>query len=179
LTSRKEKAGHVFGHVRGFFSSNWQAQACSCEILFLRDEGRKLGLKQIWARAWARKTSVIWEVMMFPILSTRKADTISTGVFLILLGFIFYTGQWWPGILFALGFSFALRQFLTNRLMTLLITVILIGILALMTWAGQAFSIIFPLLFIIVGLILIAKECLTLKGSPFGKSPPDSEDKKE
>lgn len=114
--------------------------------------------------------------MKFPILPKRKADTLSNGVFLILLGFLFYTGKWWPGILFALGITFALRQYLTGRKVDFFITLVLVGILGMLTVAGQAFSLLFPLLFIAFGLFLIAKECLTFKGNSYWNSSVDKRD---
>ncbi len=103
--------------------------------------------------------------MTFPIFPKRKADAISNGVFLVMLGVLFYTGQWWPGILFALGLTFAVRQYLTGRRVNFFITVMLVGVLGLMTLAGHAFSLFFPFLFIAVGVFIIAKECLNVKVS--------------
>ena len=100
---------------------------------------------------------------IFPHFSKRKADVISNGVFLILLGCLIYTGQWWPGILFALGLTFAIRQYLTGRRMDFFLTVTIIGLLFIITWIGHLFSSFFPLLFIALGLYLIARETLLFK----------------
>jgi len=113
---------------------------------------------------------------VFPHFPKRKADTISNGVFLILLGFLFYTGQWWPGILFALGLTFAIREYLTGRRLDFFITVIVVGILGVFTLAGHVFSMFFPLLFVVAGLYLIAKETLLFKKSSEGS---DSQNMKE
>lgn len=112
--------------------------------------------------------------MIFPHFPKRKADAISNGVFLILLGFLFYTGQWWPGILFALGLTFAIRQYLTGRRLDFFITLIVVGILGVMTLAGHVFSIFFPLLFVAAGIYLIARENLLFK-----KSSENSQDSQE
>lgn len=104
-------------------------------------------------------------MMKFPHFSKRKADTISNGVFLILLGFLFYTEQWWPGILFALGLTFAIRQYLTGQRLDFLMTLIIIGILGAITLAGHVFSISLPLLFIAGGIYLIGKETFYFKDS--------------
>lgn len=98
--------------------------------------------------------------MTLPHFPKRKADHIANGVFLILLGILFYTGQWWPGILFALGLTFAIRQYLTGRRLDFIITLALVGILGVITLAGHVFSMFFPFLFIIAGIYLIAKEVL-------------------
>jgi hypothetical protein len=102
----------------------------------------------------------------FPHYPKRKADVISNGVFLILLGYLFYTGQWWPGILFALGLTFAIRQYLTGRRLDFFLTVVVVGILGVITLAGHIFSSFFPLLLIVGGIYLVAKETLLFKKSP-------------
>ncbi len=98
--------------------------------------------------------------MNFPLLPKRKADTVANGIFLILLGVLFYTGQWWPGILFALGLTFAVKQYLTGRRLNFFITIVFIGILGLLTLSGKVFSLFFPVLLIAVGIYLIVKECV-------------------
>lgn len=114
--------------------------------------------------------------MNFPNFPKRKADTISNGVFLILLGVLFYTGQWWPGILFALSLTFAIRQYLTGRRLDFLLTIVIIGVLSVVTFAGQIFSSLFPVLLIAAGIYFIAKETLLYKSS---YEYPPSQDPKE
>ncbi len=96
--------------------------------------------------------------MKFPYLSKRKADNISNGVFLILLGILFYTKAWWPGILFAIGLTFALRQYLTGRRLDFFVTTLFIALLGFITLIGLAFSFLFPLLFIGSGIYLLSRE---------------------
>lgn len=105
--------------------------------------------------------------MRFPLFPKRKADAISNGVFLILLGILFYTQQWWPGLLFAIGLSFAIRQYLTGRRVNFFITLLLIGLLGVLTVAGKMFSLLFPILFIGLGVCLIVKECFSWNKSPW------------
>lgn len=105
--------------------------------------------------------------MRFPLFPKRKADAISNGVFLILLGLLFYTQQWWPGLLFALGLSFAIRQYLTGRRVNFFITLMLLGLLGILTLASQMFSLLFPILFIGLGVCLIGKECFSWSKGPW------------
>lgn len=98
--------------------------------------------------------------MQLPILPKEKAYAISNGVFLILLGVLFYTGQWWPGILFVLGFTYVVRQYLLGRRLELLIASLLIMALAVLAWTGYAFSVFIPIFLIAVGLFIIVKESL-------------------
>jgi hypothetical protein len=103
--------------------------------------------------------------MRFPYFSKRKADAISNGVFLISLGILFFTGAWWPGILFAVGATFALRQYLTGRRIDFLVTLTLIAVIGLITLAGFAFNFLLPLIFVGAGAYLIIREYYYYDGS--------------
>lgn len=114
-------------------------------------------------------------MMRFPLLPRRKAAALSNGVFLILLAFIFYSGQWWPGLLFAFGLSAALKHYLTGRRLNFIIVVALMGFLGLLTLTGHAFSLLFPFVLAAAGLFLIGKECLSLRVSHLWNPPSDSD----
>ena len=105
--------------------------------------------------------------MVNRILSKRKTEAISNGVFLIALGILFYTNAWWPGILLAIWATLALRQYFSGRVYDLIISsVILIG-LFLITW-----SILMPVLFVVGGIYIIFREY-------FFSGATDEEDKSE
>jgi len=53
--------------------------------------------------------------MAHPITSKKKAGTVSTVLFLLGLAVLTFTEMWWPGIMLAVGFSLALRQYLLGR----------------------------------------------------------------
>lgn len=96
--------------------------------------------------------------MSAPLISKRKSDAISNGVFLIGLGILFYTNMWWPGILLAIWAALAIRQYFTGRTYDLIISsVILIGLFILnafdLTW-----SVLMPVLFVIGGIYIIFRE---------------------
>lgn len=111
-----------------------------------------------------------------PHYSKRKAETISSGVFLVLLGVIFYTDQWWPGILFAIGVAYAIRQHLTGKRLNLFFSLIALGLLGFLTLAGHLFSDFFPFVLVAVGVYLVAKETLLFRGIGKNdkKDPPES-----
>lgn len=88
----------------------------------------------------------------------RKAEAISSGVFLIALGIIFYFGTWWPGILIAIWAALSTRQSLTNRWYDLGVSsVILLGAFLVflynISWATLG-----PTFFILGGVYLILRE---------------------
>src|ERR1700760_3813624 len=96
--------------------------------------------------------------MAVPLMSKRKADAISNGIFFILLGILFYTNAWWPGILIAIGTTFALRQYLTGRLIDFFITLVILTIVVLITFMGLSLSILMPVLFVLGGIYIIGRE---------------------
>lgn len=48
-------------------------------------------------------------------IDNRQANAISTGVFLIGIGVLFYTRFWWPGILFLLGVQGVIQGLVRGR----------------------------------------------------------------
>lgn len=109
---------------------------------------------------------------MFPQMSRRKADAISNGIFFILLGILFYTNAWWPGILIAIGVTFALRQFLTGRAIDFFVTLGILAFIIAVSFAGFTFSILMPLLFVLGGIYIIIREFFF----PYGFNAPSDLD---
>ena len=96
--------------------------------------------------------------MAAPILSRKKAEAISNGVFLIALAILLYTGFWWPGILLAIWSMLATRQYLSGRTYDLIISsVILIG-LFIFYFFNVDWSVFMPVLFVVGGLYIIFRE---------------------
>jgi hypothetical protein len=48
-------------------------------------------------------------------LDPARANAVSTAVFLIGIGVLFYTHFWWPGVLFLLGVEAAIQGFVRGR----------------------------------------------------------------
>lgn len=96
--------------------------------------------------------------MAKPLLSKRKADSISNGAFLIGIGMLLYSNQWWPNFLLVLWVTLVLRQYLTGRIYdTILSTILLLG-LFLVSYIKINWSVIIPVLFVIGGIYLIFRE---------------------
>ncbi|MBS4167173.1 MULTISPECIES: hypothetical protein [unclassified Neochlamydia] len=96
--------------------------------------------------------------MAKPLVSKKKADAISNGAFLVGLGILLYTHDWWPGILLVLWIAVLLRQYLTGRVYdTIVSTIILLG-LFLVSFIKINWSVIIPILFVIGGTYLIFRE---------------------
>ncbi len=48
-------------------------------------------------------------------MSSERAGQITGGVWMIGLGILFYTGMWWPGIMFVIGASAILQGLVEGR----------------------------------------------------------------
>lgn len=84
-------------------------------------------------------------------LTPHQANAISSAVFLIGLAALFYTGAWWPGILFLIGAEAVVQGFVRGRGWYALQSsywLFAIGILAI-----YHFSV--PLLFVFLGLSVL------------------------
>jgi predicted membrane protein len=91
-------------------------------------------------------------------IAKRKAEAISSGVFLISLGVLFYLNAWWPGILIAIWLFLAIRQFLCERYFDFAVsTFILLGLFIINIF-NISWSYLGPLLFIAGGIYLILRE---------------------
>lgn len=94
------------------------------------------------------------------ILTKRKAEIISNGIFLIALGFLFWTNGWWPGILLAIWACLGARQYLTGRYWDFGITsIILIG-LFIVSFFNINLTVLIPVLFVVGGIYIIFREYL-------------------
>lgn len=92
------------------------------------------------------------------VISRKKAEAVSSGVFLIALGVLFYFNAWWPGILLAVWAYLATRQSLTGRHFDLIVsTFILVGLFIVMTF-NISWSVLGPLLFVVGGAWMIFRE---------------------
>ncbi|MCB1118460.1 MAG: hypothetical protein KDK65_00710 [Chlamydiia bacterium] len=91
-------------------------------------------------------------------MSTKKAGAISTGVFLISLGAIVYTGFWWPGILLALAAMLGIRQYLTERYFDMVVTLIILLGVFLTTWLQVTWDVLVPIVFVLGGIYVIYRE---------------------
>lgn len=88
----------------------------------------------------------------------RKSEAIGNGVFLMALGILLYTNQWWPWILLALLLSLVVRQVLTARFFDMWISIGVLGTLFVVSYFNITLSFLIPALFVIGGAYLILRE---------------------
>jgi hypothetical protein len=98
-------------------------------------------------------------------LSQDRATQVSGGVFFVGLALLFYTGRWWPGILFVIAAASITQGLVRGRLWYTLQTEIwLIGI---GIWAIFHFS--FVLLLVVLGVSMIVNAFI--RPPMLGKKP--------
>jgi hypothetical protein len=96
--------------------------------------------------------------MIQSMMPSHKAQAISNGVFLIGLGILFYTNEWWPGIILVIWAALALRQGLTGRYYDVLLTSLVLLGLFIFSFYDLKWSVIAPVLFVLGGIFIIFRE---------------------
>jgi len=110
--------------------------------------------------------------MAHPIMSRRKAQSLSFALFLIGLALISYFKYWWPGIMLAIGIPLALRQYLLGKRFDMIISLIVfIGVFITVQFSIK-WEIVLPVLFTLGGLYVFVKEF-------FGPKDIEEEDKEK
>lgn len=110
--------------------------------------------------------------MIQAMMSKRKADAISNGIFLIGIGILVFTGFWWPGILLVLWATLASRQYLTGRLYDLILTSIFLIGLSMIILFDLNWTVLIPVLFVLGGIHIIFREYCFAEGD--GENEEDS-----
>lgn len=91
----------------------------------------------------------------------RQASAISGGIFLISLGVLFFTGWWWPGIMFAIGLSGGAELIFRGKIWRGLTTLVFFCAIPFVIWliseTQVPWSIVGPLILIGIGVIILVK----------------------
>ncbi len=96
--------------------------------------------------------------MAHPITSKKKAQTISTALFLIGLAVLIFTEIWWPGILLVIGLPLALRQYLLGRTYDMGITLVVFLGAYITVQFDISWRILLPILFTLGALYILFRE---------------------
>jgi hypothetical protein len=107
--------------------------------------------------------------MHHPLTSRKKAQAISTALFLIGLAILILTDAWWPGIMLAVGLPLALRQYLLGRTYDMGISLLVFVGTFVTVQSDISWRIFLPILFTIGAIYILFRE---LTGS-------DGEDEEE
>ncbi len=99
--------------------------------------------------------------MAQPIVSKKKAQVLSTALFLISLAVLIVTEGWWPGIMLAIGLALALRQYLLGRTYDMCITLLVFVGTFVTVQFDITWRVFLPILFTIGALYILGREFLT------------------
>lgn len=96
--------------------------------------------------------------MAKPITSKKKAQAISTALFLLSLAILVITNAWWPGIMLALGLTLALKQYLLGRTYDMGISLLVFVGTFITVQFDISWKILLPTLFTIGAVYVLIKE---------------------
>ena len=95
-----------------------------------------------------------------PITSRKKAQALSTALFLVGLATLVFTDAWWPGIMLIIGLPVALRQYLLGKHYDMLITLLVfIGTFVTVQF-DISWRLFLPILFTLGALYILFREFL-------------------
>lgn len=93
-------------------------------------------------------------------VSKKKAQTVSTALFLLGLGALIFTDSWWPGIMLAVGFPLAVRQYLLGRHYDMIVTlVVFLGTFVTVRF-DVSWRVFLPILFTLGAFYILLREFL-------------------
>ena len=91
----------------------------------------------------------------------QKVNAISGGIFLICLGVLFFTGWWWPGIMFALGLSGGAELVFRGKTLRGIGTLTFFCAIPIAIWIIQEakipWSLVGPLILVGIGIFVLVK----------------------
>lgn len=93
-----------------------------------------------------------------PITSKRKAQALSTALFLLGLASLIFTDAWWPGIMLIIGLPLALRQFLVGRTYDTMVTLLVFVGTFVTVQFDISWRIFLPILFTLGALYILFRE---------------------
>lgn len=112
--------------------------------------------------------------MSFAYMTENKADIIGKGVFLIGLGILFLTNNWWPGILLVILVAYSIRHYLLKRYWEMAMLMAIFLFIFVISYYHIEVMYIVPALLILSGLYFILKEYFAKDQSPINELGPSS-----
>jgi hypothetical protein len=95
-----------------------------------------------------------------PLTSKRKAQTITTALFLFGLAVLIISDLWWPGIMLAIGLPLALRQYLVGRTYDMFVSLLVFVGTFVTVEFDISWRIFLPILFTIGAIYILVREFL-------------------
>jgi hypothetical protein len=95
-----------------------------------------------------------------PITSRKKAQALSTALFLIGMASLIFIDVWWPGIMLIIGLPLALRQYLLGRNYDMMMTLFVFVGTFISVQFDISWRIFLPILFTLGALYILFREFL-------------------
>lgn len=95
------------------------------------------------------------------ITSKKKAQALSTALFLIGIAILVVTEVWWPGIMLAVGLPIALRQYLLGRTYDMCISLLVFLGTFITVQFDITWRVFLPILFTIGAIYILFREFMT------------------
>ncbi len=95
-----------------------------------------------------------------PITSRKKAQALSTALFLIGMASLIFVDVWWPGIMLIIGLPLALRQYLVGRNYDMMVTLFVFVGTFISVQFDISWRIFLPILFTLGALYVLFREFL-------------------
>lgn len=87
----------------------------------------------------------------------RHNSSISSGIFLIGLGILIYTGWWWPGIMFVIGLASGAELVFRGKIIAGLVSFLAFSAVPLLVAADIPWRIFGPFILISLGAVVLVK----------------------
>lgn len=95
-----------------------------------------------------------------PVTSRKKAQALSTALFLIGLATLIFVDVWWPGIMLIIGLPLALRQYLLGRTYDMMVTLFVFVGTFVSVQFDISWRVFLPILFTLGALYILFREFL-------------------
>lgn len=113
--------------------------------------------------------------MPIPITSKKRAHLLSTVFFLLGLGVLLFTEDWWPGIMLVVGLPLAIRQYLLGRRYDTMITLLVFVGTFITVEFDISWRIFLPILFTLGAMYILFREWMESKGETVEEKDEDAQ----
>ena len=101
-----------------------------------------------------------------PLVSKKTAKNLSIAFFLVGLAIVTITGNWWPGLMLAVGIALAIRQYLLRRMFDMTVSLIVFLGVFFTVQFDISWQVVIPVLFTIGAIYLVWREYIENKIAP-------------
>lgn len=104
--------------------------------------------------------------MSHPMTSRKKAYITGTVLFLLGLGVVAFSGNWWPGMMLVVGIALAVRQYLLSHFYDMWVTLLVFVGTFVMVEFDIEWRVFLPILFTLGAIYILVRELTGSDGEP-------------